>query len=80
MENEKDLLEIFQVEELEKRYEMTSWTDDSNTVQAKPVIFDAGETIETNTSAIGGQLTLRFQKILPMKNIIIGKIHKKLKL
>jgi hypothetical protein len=60
MENEKDLLEIFQVEELEKRYEMTSWTDDSNTVQAKPVIFDAGETIETNTSAIGGQLTLRF--------------------
>ena len=60
MEEEKELLEIFQVEELEKRYEMTSWFKNGVEVTAEPAMFDAGETIETNTTAVGGQVTVTF--------------------
>ena len=50
------LLENFQMEELEQRFEMKAW----DVSVSAPTMFDAGETIETNTTAVGGSATWTF--------------------
>ena len=51
-----ELLENFQMEELEQRFEMKAW----DVSVSAPTMCDAGETIETNTTAVGGSATWTF--------------------